>query len=143
MEWLTVWWKLWLVIAIIAGLLVVGFLFLRKKMKDKMAAQQELIEQIKMTQTIFVIAKRIDNIKNSDIPRRVLDQIPKMYKIKKVPLVKAKFGPMVIDLICEEDIYHKLPEKKNVKVEIAGIFISKVLDVVNKGKGKSKSKGKR
>jgi hypothetical protein len=137
------WWMLWLIIAIVAGLLVIGFLFLKKKMKEKMAVQQELIEQMKMTQTIFVIAKRIDNIKNSDIPKKVLDQIPKMYKIKKIPLVKAKIGPMVIDLICEENIFSKIPEKKNVKVEIAGIFISNVLDVVNKGKSKNKSKGKR
>ena len=142
MEWWTEWWIVWLIIAIIAGLLAVGFLFLRKKMREKMDAQKELIEQVKMTTTILVIAKRIDHIKNSDIPRKILDQIPKMYKIKKIPLVKAKVGPMVIDLICEEDVFSKLPEKKNVKVEIAGIFISKVLDTtVNKGK--SKSKGKR
>jgi hypothetical protein len=41
-----------------------------------------------------------------------------------VPIVKAKIGPQVMDLLCDEDIFNKLPERKSVNVELAGIFIA-------------------
>ncbi len=31
-----------------------------------------------------------------------------MYKIRKVPIVKAKIGPQVMDLLCDEEIFDKL-----------------------------------
>jgi hypothetical protein len=39
-----------------------------------------------------------------------------------------------MDLLCEEDIFNKLPEKKSVNVELAGIFIAGILKSGNKGK---------
>jgi len=129
------WMILWIIIAIVVVLLVVGYFFLKKKMKEKMDTQEELVKQYKMTTTILVISKRMDNIKNADIPKKVVEQIPKIYKLKKVPIVKAKVGPQVLDLLCEEDIYNKLPEKKSVTVEIAGIFIAGILKT-GSGKGK-------
>ena len=127
------WVTLYIIIAIVVGLLVAGYFFFKKKMKQKMDTQKELVDQHKMTATILVLDKRMDNIKNANIPKKVLDQIPKIYKIKKVPIVKAKVGPMVMDLLCEEEIFSKLPEKKSVNVEIAGIFIAGIL---KSGKGK-------
>ena len=128
------WMVVWLIIAIVVGLLVAGFLFFRKKMKQKMDDQKELVDQHKITATILVLDKRMDNLKNANIPKKVIDQIPKIYKIKKVPIVKAKVGPTVLDLLCEEEIFNKLPEKKSVNVEIAGIFIAGILKSGGKGK---------
>jgi len=135
------WWMLYIILAIIVGLLVAGYFFFKKKMQKKIDTQKELVDQHKMTATILVIEKRMDKINNANIPKGVIEQIPKIYKLKKVPIVKAKIGPQVMDLLCEEDIFNKLPEKKSVNVEIAGIFIAGILQ--SGGKSKSKGKGKR
>ena len=135
------WWMLYIILAIIIGLLVAGYFFLKKKMQKKMDTQKELVDQHKVAATILVIEKRMDKINNANIPKGVIEQIPKIYKLKKVPIVKAKIGPQVMDLLCEEDIFNKLPEKKTVNVEMAGIFIAGI--VQSGGKSKSKGKGKR
>jgi hypothetical protein len=121
------WVWLYIILAVVVGLLVAGYFFLKKKMKQKMDTQEELVKQYKQATTILVLSKRMDHLKNADIPKKVVDQIPKIYKLKKIPIVKAKVGPMVLDLLCEEDIYNKLPVKKSVNVEVAGIFISNIL----------------
>jgi hypothetical protein len=72
---------------------------------------------------ILILEKRKDKVSNANIPKNVIAQIPKVYKIRKVPLVKAKIGPQVMDLLCDETVFDKLPEKKTVQVEMAGIFI--------------------
>jgi hypothetical protein len=47
-----------------------------------------------------------------------------MYKFRKVPIVKAKVGPQVLDLLCDEKIFDDIPDKKTINVELAGIFIA-------------------
>jgi hypothetical protein len=128
------WWWLYLILAVVIGLLVGGYFFLKKRMQKKLDTQKELVEHHKVTTTILVIEKRMDKINNANIPKGVIEQIPKIYKLKKVPIVKAKIGPQVMDLLCEEDIFNKLPEKKTVNVELAGIFIAGILKSGNKGK---------
>lgn len=128
------WWILYIIIAVIIALLVAGYFFLKKKMGQKMTAQKELVDQHKVTATILILEKRMDKVVNANIPKGIIDQIPKIYKLRKVPIVKAKIGPQVMDLLCEEDVFDKLPEKKSVKVDIAGIFIAGI----SKGGGKGK-----
>jgi len=41
----------------------------------------------------------------------------------KVPLVKAKIGPQIMTMICEEATFNVLPVKRTVTVEIAGAYI--------------------
>ena len=128
------WMMVWIIIIIVVGLLVAGYFLLKRKMKQKLDTQKELVDQHKITTTILVLDKRMDHLKNANIPKKVVDQIPRIYKIKKVPIVKAKVGPMVLDLLCEEEIFGKLPEKKSVNVELAGIFIAGILKSGGKGK---------
>ncbi len=130
------WWILYIILAIVIGALVAGYFFLKKKMEAKMSVQKELVDQHKITTTILILEKRKDKLKNANIPKSVIDQIPKIYKIRKVPIVKAKIGPQVMDLLCEEEIYDKLPEKKSIKVEMAGIFIAGISKGTNTNKGR-------
>jgi len=113
-----------ILIVLIAGF--IGYKFLRKKIQKKMDDQQVLVEQHKVPATILVLEKRKDKITNANIPKSVMEQIPKVYKIKKVPIVKAKIGPQVMDLLCDEDVFDKLPERKAVRVDLAGIFIAAI-----------------
>jgi len=121
------WWQLYIILGIVIAVIAVVFIFLRKKFKKKVDDQQALVNQHKVVTTILVLEKKKDRLSNANIPKSVIDQIPKIYKIRKVPLVKAKIGPQVMDLICDEDVFDKLPERKSVKVELAGIFIAGVL----------------
>ena len=128
------WWILYIILAVIIALLVTAYFILKKKMGQKVTAQKELVDQHKVTASILILEKRMDKVKNANIPKGIIDQIPKIYKLRKVPIVKAKIGPQVMDLLCEEDVFDKLPEKKTVKVDIAGIFIAGI----SKGGGKGK-----
>jgi hypothetical protein len=130
------WWILYLILAVVIGAIVAGYFFLKKKMEEKISLQKDLVDQHKVTTQILVLEKRMDKVDNANIPKNVVAQIPKIYKLKKVPIVKAKIGPQVMDLICDEEIFEKLPERKSVNVELAGIFIAGIK--ANKGSSKKK-----
>ena len=112
------------IVIVVVALLVVGYLFLKKRMQGKMDDQQSLVNQHKVATSILVLEKKKDRVANSNMPKSVIEQIPKIYKVKKVPIVKAKIGPQVMDLMCDEDVFDKLPLRKTVKVDLAGIFIA-------------------
>lgn len=118
------WWQLYIILGAVAAGAGVGIYFLRKNVKRKMTDQESLVNQHKVTTSILVLEKRKDKVANANMPKSVKEQIPKIYKIRKVPLVKAKIGAQVMDLLCDEAVFDKLPEKKTVKVELAGIFIA-------------------
>ena len=118
------WWHLYIILGIVAAALIGVFIFFRRKIKRRMDEQQSMVEQHKVSMQILVLEKRKDKVANANIPKNVIAQIPKLYKIRKVPLVKAKVGQQVMDLLCDEAVFDKLPEKKTVQVDLAGIFIA-------------------
>jgi hypothetical protein len=96
-----------------------------------------------MNANIFVIEKKKEKLANANVPKQVIEQMPKVFRFKKMPLVVAKVGPQVVTLVCEEDVYKQIPERKNINVDIAGIFIAEVKQIGQKAKGKSKNKRKK
>jgi len=130
------WPVLYGILGVVVAVLVFLYIRLRKKMKNRAEEQQNLVEQHKQTVSLLILDKRMDKITNANMPKSVMEQVPKVYKLKKVPLVKAKMGPQVMDFLCEESIFDKIPVKKSVNVEIAGIFIAGI----KSDKPKSKKK---
>ncbi|MGL6174507.1 MAG: hypothetical protein ACRC1P_07865 [Cellulosilyticaceae bacterium] len=118
--WILIW------VAIIAAVLV-GLYFWGTKLQKKYDEQQQLVNQYKQAVSIFVIDKKKDKADNLKLPKQVRDQLPKMYKKRKMPVVIAKIGPQIQTLMCDERVYNSLPVKKQVKVELAGILIVNVL----------------
>ena len=118
------WWHLYIILGIVVAGLGVAIYFIRKNFKQKMDTQQSLLNQHKVLTSILVLEKKKDRVANANMPKSIIEQIPRVYKIRKVPIVKAKIGPQVMDLLCDEDVFNKLPEKKSVRVELAGIFIA-------------------
>jgi hypothetical protein len=112
-----------LVVAIVVAAVVVGLYFLSNWANKKAAEQQAMINSTKMTTSILVIDKKKDKLTNVNMPKAVVDQIPKYLKFKKMPLVKAKIGPQIMTLICDPKVFKEIPVKKQVKVDIAGIYI--------------------
>ena len=60
------------------------------------------------------------------MPKAVMEQMPKIYKRMKLYFVQAKIGPQIMTLMCDKRVFAAIPIKKNVKVEIAGMYIVSV-----------------
>ncbi len=116
-------WKIVLIVTVVIIAVLAGLYFWGTKLQKKYDEQQALIDQNKQVVQIFVIDKKKDKITNVKLPKQVKDEFPKRYKRKKMPIVIAKIGPQITTLLCDEKIYDDLPVKKQVKVELAGIFI--------------------
>ncbi len=115
-----------IIIAVVIGGIFVGLYFLNKWAYKKMDTQQTMIDKVKNSMSIYVIDKRRDKITNVNMPKAVVDQMPKIYKKMKLCFVQAKIGPQIMTLICDKKLFEGIPLKKNIKVEIAGIYIVSV-----------------
>ena len=135
-------WDIVLLIVIILGVIIAGFYFLNKWASKKMGTQQEMIDKNKQTTTLYIIDKKRDHAKNVNLPKMVMDNLPRMYRYMKMYFVQAKIGPQIMTFMCEKKIYNVLPVKKNVKVDIAGIYIISVKGVKTEYEKKQMQKQK-
>lgn len=103
----------------VAGLLY----FLNRRASGKVAEQQAMIDSNKTVQSIFIIDKKKDYMKNVNLPKVVVEQMPRLMKIRKSYFVQAKIGPQIMTFLCEKKVFNELPVKKTVKVELVGIYI--------------------
>jgi len=110
-------------VGIIIIVAIVTIYFLNKWAGKKYADQQQMVERHKQTTNIYIIDKKKDKVTNANFPKAMADQFPKMSKLVKMPIVKAKIGPQIMTLLADRDIYDALPVKKNVTVELAGAYI--------------------
>lgn len=120
------WTIFWIVITVVLAVLV-GLYFWGSKLQKKYDAQQQMINENKQSATIFVIDKKKDHVTNLKLPKQMKDQLPWMYKKRKMPVVIAKIGPQIQTLMCDQKVYDSIPTKKQIKVELAGILIVNVL----------------
>ena len=105
---------------------VVVLYFLGKRAQKKQAEQQEQINANKQTVSMLIIDKKRMKMKDSGLPQMVIDQTPKLLRRSKLPIVKAKVGPQIISLVCDEKIFNSVPVKKEVKAVVSGIYITEV-----------------
>ena len=115
-----------LVIVIVLAIIIAVLYFLGKKAQKKQAEQQELLDANKQTVSMLIIDKKRMKMKDAGLPQMVIDQTPKMMRGSKLPIIKAKVGPQIVSLICDEKIFDSVPVKKEVKAVVSGIY---VLDV--------------
>lgn len=115
-----------LCILVVLIAVVVVLYFLGKKAQKKQAEQQQMLEANKQTLSMLIIDKKRMKIKESGLPQMVIDQTPKLMRGSKLPIIKAKVGPQIMCLICDEKIFDSVPVKKEVKAVVSGIY---VLDV--------------
>ncbi len=115
-----------IVIAVVLLVAVVVLYFLGKRAQKKQAEQEEMLQANKQTISMLIIDKKRMKLKDAGLPQIVLDQTPKVMRGAKLPIIKAKVGPQIMSLICDEKIFDTVPIKKEVKAVISGIY---VLDV--------------
>ncbi|MCL2699480.1 MAG: hypothetical protein FWE68_04140 [Defluviitaleaceae bacterium] len=131
-----------LIIFIVVVAAGAGLYFFNRWASNKMNTNQTLIDRSKQTASIYVIDKAKMRASKANLPKAVHEQLPRMYKIMKMPFVKAKIGPQVMTLMCDRDVYHALPLKKQIKVDLAGIYIVSMHGMKTKKEMKDQKKAK-
>ena len=115
-----------LIILAVLIILLVALYFFGKKAQKKQEEQQSQLEAVAQTVSMLVIDKKRMRLKDAGLPQMVIDQTPKLLRRSKLPIVKAKVGPKVMSLICDEKIFDSVPVTKEVKAVVSGIYITSV-----------------
>ena len=129
-----------IVLLCILAVLIIGVVvlyFLGKKAQKKQAEQEEMMQANKQTISMLIIDKKL---KDSGLPQVVIDQTPKLMRRSKLPIVKAKIGPQIMSLICDDKIFDSVPVKKEVKAVVSGIYILDVRGLHGKAEKKEEKK---
>ena len=123
------WNIVFIVVGIILGILLIALIVLTivgKRMQKKQEASQAQMEAAAQTASLLIIDKKRMKLNEAGLPKIVLESTPKYLRGSKVPVVKAKIGPKVMTLMCDEKIFPMLPIKKEVKAVLSGIYIMDV-----------------
>ena len=131
---------LWIIIAVLVVALVVLY-FVGRRLQKKQDAQQAQIEAAKQSVSMLIIDKKRMKLKDAGLPAIVMEQTPKYLRGSKLPIVKAKIGPKIMTLVCEESIFDLVPVKKEVKAEISGIYMVGVKGIRGSLEAPKKKKG--
>ncbi len=114
------------------GVIVILFIVLyfvgRKMQRKQDAAMSEMAANAQMYSALIIDKKRM-KLKDAGFPQIVVDQTPKYARGTKVAVVKAKVGPQIRSLMCDEKIFDLVPVKKEVKIKVSGIYIMDVKGV--------------
>ena len=114
--------KVWVVVMIVIIVLLIAALVALSIYGRKLQKRQESTQNV----SLLIVDKKRMKLKESGLPQLVIDQTPKYLRGQKVPIVKAKVGPKIMTLICDEKIFELIPVKKSVRATVSGIYITKV-----------------
>lgn len=121
-----------IVLLVILAILIIGLIvlyFLGKKAQKKQDEQQEQLKAMEQTISMLIIDKKRMKLKEAGLPAAVMENTPKYLRGAKLPIVKAKVGPKVMTLMCDEKIFPLIPIKKEVKATVSGLYITNVRGV--------------
>ena len=119
-------WIVLIITLVIIAASAAALYFLGRKAKKRQEEQQQQIDANKQTLSMLIIDKKRLKIKDSGLPAAVIEQTPKLMRGSKLPIVKVKVGPQVMNLVCDEKIFDSVPVKKEVKAVVSGIYITEV-----------------
>ena len=121
------------IILIVIAVVFVGIIIFLgvwgSKQQKKAEAQQAELKAAAQPMTILVIDKKQMKLRDAGFPKIIVDSTPKYLRRSKVPVVKAKIGPKVMTLMCENSIFDMVPIKQEVKAMVSGIYILSVKSV--------------
>lgn len=116
----------WGIFLIVCGIICIAMFVLYKygnKQQQKQREQRQQMYDNMQVVSMLVIDKKHMRMCDAGFPKTILDQMPKRSARAKAPIVKAKIGPRVVTLLCDEAIYDEVPVKAEVKAQISGIYI--------------------
>ena len=126
------WWIIMLIIVAVAMIIMGVLYFIGKRLQKKQQVQKDAIREQAQKVTMLVIDKKMLPMKDAGLPKMVMQQTPKRYQKAKMPIVKAKIGPQIMNLICDDGIYDQMPVRGEVKAMVSGIYIMSVKNVRGK-----------
>jgi len=115
-----------LVVIVVLIIATIVLYFLGKKAQKRKEEQDEQMAAVAQTVSMLIIDKKKMRLKDSGLPQQVIEQTPKLMRMTKLPIVKAKVGPKVMTLIADEAIFNEIPLKKEVKASVSGLYITQV-----------------
>ena len=130
-----------IVVIVLLVAAIVGLYFWGKKLQKKQEAQEQQVKAMAQNVTMLIIDKKRMKIKDSGLPAAVLENTPKYLRGSKVPVVKAKVGPKIMTLMCDEKIFDLVPVKKEVKAVVSGIYMTEVKGIRGPLATKEEKKG--
>ena len=113
-----------LVIAACIALYIFG-----KKAEKKQAAQREQMEAAAQVISMLIIDKKKMKLKEAGLPAAVVENTPKYLRHTKIPVVKAKIGPRIMTLMCEDKVFQVIPVRKEIKAVVSGLYITEIKSV--------------
>lgn len=128
------WWMILLIIMAVAMIIMLVLYKLGNKMQKKQMTQKEQMAEAAQPATMLVIDKKIMPMRDANLPKVVMEQTPKRYQKAKLPIVKAKIGSQIMNLICDDAIFDEVPTKGEVKAMVSGIYIISIKSVRGKKK---------
>ena len=96
------------------------------KQQKKAEASQQQMEAAAQPMTMLIIDKKRLKMKESGLPKVVIESTPKYLRRSKIPVVKAKVGPRIMTLMCDDTAFEMLPVKQEVRAMVSGIYIMSV-----------------
>lgn len=136
--------KAWVIVTLIVAIVLIAALvalsIYGKKLQDRQEQSQKDLQAAAQSMSLLVIDKKRMKLKESGLPQIVIEQTPKRFRGQKVPIVKAKIGPKIMSLICDEKIFEQIPVKKEVRAMVSGIYIMDVKGLRSNLEGTSKKK---
>ena len=135
------WWGWMLIVIAILVVILVVLYIVGNRLQKKQSAQKEAMLQAAQPVTMLVIDKKMLPMKDANLPKQVLESTPKRYQKAKLPIVKAKIGPQIINLICDDGIFDVMPVRGEVKAMVSGIYITAVRGIRGPLEKPKKKKG--
>ena len=118
-----------IVILVVLIAACIALYFFGKRAEKRQAEQQEQMEAAAQTVSMLVIDKKKMKLKEAGLPAVVLENTPKYLRRTKVPVVKAKIGPRIMTLMCDNKVFEGIPVKKEVKAVGSGLYITGIKSV--------------
>lgn len=116
----------WVIPIIIIVVLIgacVALYFTGKKQQKKNEEAEAQIQASKQSVNVLIIDKKYVKMNQAGLPDIAMAQVPRLMRGRKVPVVKAKVGPRIMTLLCDEKVYPYVPVKKEVKAEVSGLYL--------------------
>lgn len=130
-----------IVVLIVLIAALIALYFFGKKTEKKQAEQQAQMDAMAQTMNMLIIDKKRMKLKEAGLPSVVVENTPKYLRRTKVAVVKAKVGPKIMTLMCDEKVFPLIPVKKEVKAVVSGIYITGVKGVRGPLEAPQKKKG--
>ena len=118
-----------IVILVVLIAACIALYFFGKRAEKRQAEQQEQMEAAAQTVSMLVIDKKKMKLKEAGLPAVILENTPKYLRRTKVPVVKAKIGPRIMTLMCDNKVFEVIPVEKEVKAVVSGLYITGIKSV--------------